>query len=84
MSSTPKPKSKSLNKIIGRNIRALRKANDLSQKRFAHAIGFPPASFSMVSRIELGKQTLSPYMLHEIAKFFKVSVDRLVREKSSV
>lgn len=72
---------KDLNKIIGRNVAALRKATKMSQKDFFEIIGlavshkYPSQYFSKLTRGEVG---MSIYTLLIIQKTFTVTLEQLL------
>lgn len=69
-----------LKRIIGENVRRLRKARGLTQERFAELIDRTPGS---VSRFESGKQFMGVDTLIQIANFFSVSMDELIRPEGT-
>jgi transcriptional regulator with XRE-family HTH domain len=75
-----------LNKIIGSNIRFLRKNTRISfrnkqrvlnQTDFGKFVGMIPQS---ISKFEIGKNELGIAQVYRISKFFGVSIDNLFKE----
>jgi len=78
-----------LNKLVGRNIRYLRKntrvsfrnkQNILNQTDLGKFVGMIPQS---ISKFEIGLNELGIGQAHKIAKFFNVSIDSLLKEDLS-
>lgn len=73
---------KSLNKIIGENIRSLQMKSPFTQKEFLEVIGFNqkyPAQY--FSRIVKGEVGMSLFNLLIIQKTFTVTLEQLVTPK---
>lgn len=62
---------------IGANVHRLREERSISQSALADAINVHQTH---ISSIELGKKTPSMEVAQQLAKFFKVSLDELIRE----
>ena len=69
-----------LKKVLGRNTRFLRKAKGLTQAEFAKVMKRTPGS---ISRFENGKQIMGVDLLIQIANYFDVSVDELIRPEGT-
>jgi transcriptional regulator with XRE-family HTH domain len=63
------------NKIVGSNIKYLRKTRNLNQTKVAVALG---TSFQQVQKYEKGKNGCSAIKLKLLADFFKVGTDVLI------
>ena len=63
-------------KIIGNNIKEIRKTKKLSQEKICHDIGFSQSAYS---RFELGNG-ITGYKLYLLAKYFNVSMDDLIEK----
>ena len=64
-----------VNKVIGQNLKYLRKVNDLNQTKVGNAIG---VTFQQIQKYEKGKNGVSSYRLKQLADKFKVSLDVLL------
>ena len=64
-----------INKVIGQNLKYLRKVNDLNQTKVGNAIG---VTFQQIQNYEKGKNGVSSYRLKQLADKFKVSLDVLI------
>ena len=65
---------KIFNHTLGRNIKYLRKQKNFNQTRIGKVIG---TSFQQVQKYERGSNAPHPAALVKLAKFFKISMDRL-------
>lgn len=65
-----------LNEVVAKNIQSLRKSKHLTQQEFAETLGYSDKS---VSKWEMGKAIPSAVILLQIADFFNVSVDSILR-----
>ena len=63
------------NKVVGRNIKYLRKLRSLNQTKVADHC---KVKFQQLQKYEKGINGCSSFRLHQLAKFFKVSMDVLV------
>ncbi len=63
------------NKVIGRNIKYLRKARRLNQTKVANHC---KVQFQQLQKYEKGINGCSAFRLHQLAKFFKVGLDVLI------
>jgi len=63
------------NKVIGRNIKYLRKARRLNQTKVAN---YCKVQFQQLQKYEKGINGCSAFRLHQLAKFFKVGLDVLI------
>lgn len=66
-----------LQQVVGRNLRARRQAQGLTQEDFAHAIG---VHRSYLGAIEHGKRNISLQRLERIATELKIDVRSLLDE----
>ena len=64
-----------VNKVIGQNLKYLRKVNDLNQTKVGNVIG---VTFQQIQKYEKGKNGVSSYRLKQLADKFKVSLDVLL------
>ena len=64
-----------VNKIVGQNIKYLRKLHYLNQTKVGNAIG---VTFQQIQKYEKGKNGLNALRLKQLADKFKVSLDVLV------
>ena len=64
-----------INKVVGQNIKYLRKVHYLNQTKVGNAIG---VSFQQIQKYEKGMNGLSALRLKQLANKFKVSLDVLV------
>ena len=64
-----------VNKVVGQNLKYLRKVNDLNQTKVGNAIG---VTFQQIQKYEKGKNGVSSYRLKQLADKFKVSLDVLL------
>lgn len=64
-----------VNKVVGQNIKYLRKLDNLTQTKVGNAIG---VTFQQVQKYEKGMNGLSALRLKQLADKFKVSLDVLV------
>lgn len=69
-----------LKRVLGENVRRLRKERGLTQDVFAELMDRTSGS---ISRFENGKQFMGVDLLVQIANFFAVSVDDLIRPEGS-
>ena len=69
-----KPDELEFNSIVGKNIRYLRKLKKLTQQEIADAVG---VACQQVSKYEKGMNGCSAFRLHQLAKFFGVSMEVL-------
>lgn len=67
-------------KIIGGNIRALRKEKGMTQAQLAKALGI---SVATLSSYETGKTAPSMDLIFQIARHFKTSIDKLLKQPES-
>ena len=74
MSTPPEP----IYKIIGQNIRRLRRQSKLSQTELAELLDFK--LFTSISDMERGKLRIQVHLLIEIADLFGVSIQSLLEE----
>jgi len=63
------------NKIVGRNIKYLRKLRSLNQTKVADHC---KVKFQQLQKYEKGTNGCSAFRLHQLAKFFKVGMEVLV------
>jgi len=63
------------NKVVGRNIKYLRKCRSLNQTKVADHC---KVKFQQLQKYEKGINGCSSFRLHQLAKFFKVSMDVLI------
>ena len=63
------------NSVIGRNLKYLRKYRRLNQTRVAEHC---KVKFQQLQKYEKGINGCSAFRLHQLAKFFKVSLDVLI------
>ena len=63
------------NKVVGRNIKYLRKCRSLNQTKVADHC---KVKFQQLQKYEKGINGCSSFRLHQLAKFFKVSTDVLI------
>ena len=63
------------NKIVGRNIKYLRKLRSLNQTKVADHC---KVKFQQLQKYEKGLNGCSAFRLHQLAKFFKVGLDVLI------
>ena len=64
-----------VNKVVGQNIKYLRKVHKLNQTKVGNAIG---VTFQQIQKYEKGMNGLSALRLKQLANKFKVSLDVLV------
>ena len=64
-----------VNKVVGQNIKYLRKVHYLNQTKVGNAIG---VTFQQIQKYEKGMNGLSALRLKQLADKFKVSLDVLV------
>jgi transcriptional regulator with XRE-family HTH domain len=64
----------SFNTVVGRNIKYLRKTRKLNQTKVAEHC---KVKFQQLQKYEKGINGCSAFRLHQLAKFFKVSMDVL-------
>ena len=64
-----------VNTIVGKNLKYLRKLNNLNQTKVGDALG---VSFQQIQKYEKGMNGLSALRLKQLADKFKVSLDVLV------
>ena len=64
-----------VNKVIGQNLKYLRKVNELNQTKVGNTIG---VTFQQIQKYEKGKNGVSSYRLKQLADKFKVSLDVLL------
>jgi len=64
-----------VNKVVGQNIKYLRKLHYLNQTKVGNAIG---VTFQQIQKYEKGKNGLSALRLKQLADKFKVSLDVLI------
>lgn len=65
-----------INELVAKNLQALRKARHLTQQEFAETLGYSDKS---ISKWELGKAIPSAEILLQIADFYGVTVDSILR-----
>lgn len=65
-----------INERVAKNLQSLRKARHLTQQEFAETLGY---SDKNISKWELGKAVPSAEILLQIADFYGVSVDSILR-----
>ena len=63
------------NSVIGRNLKYLRKSRKLNQTKVADHC---KVKFQQLQKYEKGINGCSAFRLHQLAKFFKVSLDVLI------
>ena len=63
------------NKVVGRNIKYLRKCRSLNQTKVADHC---KVKFQQLQKYEKGLNGCSAFRLHQLAKFFKVGLDVLI------
>ena len=63
------------NSVVGRNLKYLRRARKLNQTRVADHC---KVKFQQLQKYEKGLNGCTAYRLHQLAKFFKVSMDVLI------
>ena len=63
------------NAVVGRNIKYLRKCRSLNQTKVA---AYCKVKFQQLQKYEKGVNGCSSFRLHQLAKFFKVSMDVLI------
>lgn len=66
-------------KLIGERVRALRRANNLTQKQVAQVLNI---SYSAIGKIELGHNSLDMEKASKLARLFKVTVDELIGKQA--
>ena len=64
-------------KIIGENIRRLRKTRGMTQSQLAVALGI---SVATLSSYECGKTTPSMDSILQMSRYFKTSVDEILKQ----
>jgi len=64
-----------VNRVVGQNLKYLRKLNNLNQTKVGNALG---VSFQQIQKYEKGKDGLSALRLKQLAEKFKVSLDVLI------
>ena len=64
-----------VNKIVGENLKYLRKVHNLNQTKVGNALG---VTFQQIQKYEKGKNGLSALRLKQLADKFKVSLDVLI------
>ena len=64
-----------VNRVVGQNLKYLRKLNNLNQSKVGNALG---VSFQQIQKYEKGKNGLSALRLKQLADKFKVSLDVLI------
>lgn len=69
-----------LKRTLGENIRRLRKAKGLTQENLAELLNRTSGS---ISRFESGQQIMGVDLLVQMANFFSVSIDELIRPEGS-
>lgn len=69
-----------LKRVLGENIRRLRKEKGLTQEEFAELMDRTSGS---ISRFENGRQLMGVDLLVQIAAYFSVSVDDLIRPEGA-
>ena len=69
------PEEFTFNKVVGQNIKHLRKVHNLNQTKAGNAIG---VTFQQIQKYEKGKNGLNALRLKQLADKFKVSLDVLV------
>lgn len=69
--------------IIGKNLKNLRKKNNLTQKALAEKLQLEGYEFTdlTVLRIEQGKRFVPDYEIVALADFFKITTDELLKSK---
>lgn len=67
--------------VIGSNIQTCRKRLNLTQKELANILN---VSYQAVSKWESGAVTPSLDTIHELAQYFKVSIDELIKENGNL
>ncbi len=69
-----------LNNLCGRNVAALRKEKKLSQRELADRLQILGLEVdkNAVQRIEAGKRFVTDIELDVLARFFRITVDRLM------
>ncbi|MGX7927870.1 helix-turn-helix transcriptional regulator [Tsuneonella sp. HG094] len=66
-----------MRKLVGRNVRRLRLAANMTQEQYAELSGF---SQQYISDLERGRRNPTVLSLFELAQPLAVSPDRLIRE----
>ena len=66
---------------LGQNIKALREAKGLLQKQVANEVGL---GISHYSKIENGQREASVEMLDKLAKFYGITIDKIVHPNNEV
>ena len=64
-----------INRIVGQNLKYLRKLNNLNQTKVGNAL---KVSFQQIQKYEKGMNGLSALRLKQLADKFKVSLDVLI------
>ena len=64
-----------VNRIVGENLKYLRKVHNLNQTKIGNALG---VTFQQIQKYEKGKNGLSALRLKQLADKFKVSLDVLI------
>ena len=72
-----KEESDRFNYNVGRNIRELRKAKDLTQLDLAVMLDIEQATYN---RYEKGKTSMPPYIIGAIARIYNVSADIILHQ----
>ena len=70
-----------LQKIIARNLKALRKQSNLTQVQMAESIGLNRSTYITY---ELGRITPDPEILYRVAVRYGIKIDLLFEEKEEV
>ena len=72
MQKTKSPSQKTINKVIGKNIRKIRKSSGADALAVSERLGVTKQS---ISAFERGEITVSLEKLNKLAKYFKVNVN---------
>ena len=67
---------------FGKKLRILRQKNDVSLRELANQLGF--SSHAHLGRIEIGEKKPSAELVLQIARFFDVSTDQLMKDELEI
>ncbi|NJN66513.1 MAG: helix-turn-helix transcriptional regulator [Chloroflexaceae bacterium] len=67
---------------FGEKLRRLRKIHRLTLKELAHKLGY--LSYGYLSELEAGKKLPSVHFVLDIADFFDITTDQLLRDEQEV
>jgi len=65
--------AKTVNKIVGQNLKNLRRQHGMSQTELGRRMGI---TYQQVQKYEKGVSSLSAYRLVQLAKIFEVGIER--------